>query len=650
MKKNSLILFHLNLLFSSIPIKDYQLIISQCYWRLSGLINSGIKFSIEANARTLEIISELDPGFIEFLKVNLSQKKIDFIGSGYAQMIYPTAPYHINLCNLEEGRKVYRKLINHNPRIALVNEMVFSRSMISLFKDAGYDCIVIDIDNASKALNKSKSELYKIHSLQGDGDNSINIIWSDSMLFQSFQRVIFNEISQDSYFHRLDRHLVSNNPEYTPIYTNDAEIFNYRPGRFLAESNIQSDEWKTIEGLLQKMVLKNWNFYTLSEISNDSSRKSNKKTVLKYQPKISQAVIVKKQSKYNISRWSVTGKEDQFLNTICYKLSSKKYFNKLNSEHKRFLLRLWGSDLRTHINAHKLSQEKKLIKSLQQFLKLPNITHKISQEKIGKEYFKTNDYFQFFEDEISFVSDQVKATFQVNKGLALTSLQFKNQDECITSFSNDYFADIDHGVDFFSGGILIEIPNKKLRITDYKMPNKIKFYKDSNTRSIKSYFDLGYIELIKIITFHLNGSLKYKYYLKASDRLDSSIRIGNLIFKRYEEDKFEYASSIGGKEEELFPMDDFFDHSRRISMIVSSESGLPATEGQIKVSSDHYSFRILLNHQKSFSLPMLINKKIEDKLFTRLIFSLSEVDDNSINKVIPNYFEFEIKPDKSFKK
>ena len=40
-------------------------------------------------------------------------------------------------------------------------------------------------------------------------------------------------------------------------------------------------------------------------------------------------IIVKKQPKYNISRWAVTGKSSQKINTLCYKfLKTKSHLSK----------------------------------------------------------------------------------------------------------------------------------------------------------------------------------------------------------------------------------------------------------------------------------------------------------------------------------
>ena len=61
-------------------------------------------------------------------------------------------------------------------------------------------------------------------------------------------------------------------------------------------------------------------------------------------------IITKKQAKYNIIRWSLTGTDNLYINTLCYKifkfLKDKKIRDKKKWEKLCFF---WSSDFRTHI-------------------------------------------------------------------------------------------------------------------------------------------------------------------------------------------------------------------------------------------------------------------------------------------------------------
>ena len=125
-------LFHLNLMYSSIDKNRRLDVIKNCYWKIFDLVDLGIPIGIESSGITLEIVKKIDPKWIETLKDNIKNKKIEFIGSGYSQIIGPLVPAEINNMNQLIGKKIYRRLLNYNPKISLINEMSYSRVTRSL--------------------------------------------------------------------------------------------------------------------------------------------------------------------------------------------------------------------------------------------------------------------------------------------------------------------------------------------------------------------------------------------------------------------------------------------------------------------------------------------------------------------------------------
>ena len=95
-------LFHINTSFSSIEKKDLKNVIKLCYWPLLKIAeNQKYNICIEASALSLQEIKKLDNNFIKKLKLLISRKKIEFIGSGYCQSIFPLMPYELNNFNLK---------------------------------------------------------------------------------------------------------------------------------------------------------------------------------------------------------------------------------------------------------------------------------------------------------------------------------------------------------------------------------------------------------------------------------------------------------------------------------------------------------------------------------------------------------------------
>ena len=89
-------IFHLNLMFSSIEVEDRPLVIKKCYWPLFKLVKMGIPIGIEATGQTLGLINDLDRDWILTLKSYVNKGQVEFIGSGYSQIIGPLVPAQVN--------------------------------------------------------------------------------------------------------------------------------------------------------------------------------------------------------------------------------------------------------------------------------------------------------------------------------------------------------------------------------------------------------------------------------------------------------------------------------------------------------------------------------------------------------------------------
>src|SRR5262249_16048265 len=60
-------------------------------------------------------------------------------------------------------------------------------------------------------------------------------------------------------------------------------------------------------------------------------------------------VPVKKQRKYNLTRWAVTGRDDIGINAACQRIYAALESNDAGKDEWKALCRLWASDFRTHI-------------------------------------------------------------------------------------------------------------------------------------------------------------------------------------------------------------------------------------------------------------------------------------------------------------
>ena len=236
-------IYHANLAFSAIPKDQLSIVIEKTYFPLLDLIDStNTKIALEISGYSLEIIQSLHPNWIDRFKILHKKGLIELIGSGYMQIIAPLVPYEINLKNQLTGLETYQKILEITPSIVFVNEQTFSSSIVDIYNQVGYKAIVMEWNN-SYTLHKSSWIKGYSHTpviVQGI-DAELPIIWSDTVLFQQFQRYIHNETSLDDYKSFLYNYLDEKHT-CVPIYSSDLEIFNLRPGRFETEAVITYDE------------------------------------------------------------------------------------------------------------------------------------------------------------------------------------------------------------------------------------------------------------------------------------------------------------------------------------------------------------------------------------------------------------------------
>ena len=303
--------FHINTSFSSIEKNQIPEVIKKCYWPLLSLIEKNdFKIGIEITGYSLEEIYKIDKKWIWKFKELISKKKCELIGSGYTQIISPSVPYELNIKNLQFGLDTYKKYLNCRPNIALVCEQVFSKSLIEIYNKK-YNTIILDWIDAKRSIKGIDKKDQIPSTLVDDNGNGIKVIWSNSVAFQKFQRLAYEEISLNDYDEYLDHSI---DQKCLCIYSNDTEIFNYRPKRFSTESKIKVNEWKKISSIYnflnEKKITK---FCTLKEISKLNDNKKLKIT------SASKPIVVKKQPKYNITRWVLCGKRNFELNKLCWK-------------------------------------------------------------------------------------------------------------------------------------------------------------------------------------------------------------------------------------------------------------------------------------------------------------------------------------------
>ena len=629
--------FHLNMLYSSIEEEERLSVIENCYWPLLKLVDkTGISIGIELTGHTLNIISALCPEWVEEFKRLIVLGRCELIGSGYSQLIGPLVPYEVNVWNQKLGIEVYLNTLGVKPRLALVNEMAYSSGILDVYSEAGYQGIIMDRNNVCLSLDIDGPDDKSLPCYAKGCTATMPVLWSDSILFQKFQRYAHGDIGLQEYVdyfsERLDK---SSMP--LPVYSNDVEIFDFRPGRFKEEAKINTHgEWLRIEGLISSL---NERFFCewllpsdVLEILCEGSKKEGRRlTSLKH------PIPVKKQAKYNISRWAVSGHDDLWINTCCHRLYEELMVSEPGGESSdwKSLCELWASDYRTHLTNKRWAKASAQLEAMASKLsvqlspdgeKLNNISSQADEESLTKQ-----GYLVEYDSDgivLTVKSDEVRMELNLRRGLTIKALAFASHDfiPVVGTLPQGYFHSIELGADFYSGGTVVEQVADHNRQTDLQWVTPSLVLEDG-ILIITAEVQLGEKVLIKKICIN-KGVVELSYSFPDWERPYGTVRAGimTLLPDAFSGDV--YLSTVnGGRAAETFLIDRDCNHAQPASTLVSSNAGLGGGSGSIVIYDNKLGLELSWDPGECAVFPMLHHQKCSPASLTRLIFSLLEVDE-----------------------
>jgi len=639
--RQAYLFFHLNLAFSSIPEEARSTVIKQCYWPLLRLIEqSRLLIGIEITGWTLQQVALLDPLWVSTLKKLLANQRCELIGSGWSQLIGPLVPYQVNEWNQKLALRTYQELLDYTPSIVLVNEMAFSSSLIELYRNAGYQGLIMDRDNIRLALQSGKTEL-PTYAL-GAENSVLPVLWSDSVLFQRLQRAVHGDIPLTQYFDYVQQRMLS---EQIPlaIYANDAEIFDYRPGRFDTEGKTHPEgEWQRLQRIIAHLQQEiGLEFISPSAALASSTAVSNTAARL---TSLRHPTPVKKQAKYNINRWAAAGRDNVWLNTLCHHRFKQLTANKEPAAWQQ-LCELWASDLRTHITLGRWLEYQKIISELALLpVKPPVPTQHIPQEKthLQVSHDPENIYWHL-------ETATIKLSLNLRRGLNIDSLAFRSWQfkPLLVTLHQGYFDTIELAADFYSGGLIIELPSQRRRLTDLEWVQPA-LSENHECYLITAKIQMAELRLIKTIKLSKHDEkISIHYQLDPKTRPEATIRLGIMTLNMAVLDQ-PTAIEVwqGGRSPELFLLNEDCDHSKAVSSLVSSSTSFGASHGKIVLGDQVNAVEFSWDPALSAAVPLLMNRHYQQQQLTRLFFSLSELDDTfKAGGHVPD-FELTVSPGK----
>jgi hypothetical protein len=637
-------LFHLNLAFSSLEEDARAEVVRRCYWPVLELVReTGFPIAIEATGWTLRRIAELDPAWIEQARALLARGDLELVGSAHAQCAAPLLPAEVNSWNLRLGRDAYSELLGATPRVALVCEQVFAPGLVPLYLKAGYEAIIVDWDNAYRS-HPDWPDKYRHYPQRAVGGGlSIPVVWSESIAFQKFQRFAHGELPLESY-ERYVRDVAASarGAGAFMLYANDVEIFDHRPGRFAAEPDLQDGEWERVAEGLRALRDEGVGVPALPSDVLELLGAAGAGHELSLEAP-AQPVPVKKQDKYNITRWAVTGRDDIGINTRCWRLYERLLADGCEAPDSwRELCELWASDFRTHITASRWNALLVRLDDLERRrFPLPAIPPSCAAESLPASA-DSSSQRQDAElpggiatrsrDSLELRTGPLVVRLNVRRGMAIEA--FVDTRVCerplLGTLEHGYFPTIELGADFYSGHLVQESPLTH-KVTDLERvePDVELDRAGRPCARVRIATELGPIE--KAIRLDAaSGAVEIEWTLHWSELPPGSLRIGHvtLLPEAFAPETLWYAAHNGGTELDVHWIGGpAFDHGGAVSTLVSCRQGLGVTEGVVLLGDAERTIRVEIDQGCARALGLVSWTPSAHRWLLRLCFALTESDE-----------------------
>lgn len=617
---NLFAMFHLNLAFSSIEEFERTAVIERCYWPLLAMAAAYGPIGIEATGYTLEEIEARDPKWLAQLRELIASGKIEFIGSGYAQLIGPLVPAKVVAANLRVGNEVYQRILKMRPSLALVNEQAYSAGLVGHYLDAGYRGLLMDWDNPSAHHPEWPADArYLPQTALGADGRAIDLLWTNTVAFQKLQRYAHGDIELDDYLGFIGTHR-SEQPRTLCVYASDAEIFDYRPGRYRTEEALSGEsEWQRVAGAFAEMH----NTQGMRLASPSAALERTKAATAKpvRLETSSCPVPVKKQRKYNLTRWAVTGRDDIAINAACQRIYSAIANAKARDPAWMELCHLWASDFRTHITETRWKAYCTALHRMETRLStLPAPPPAPIQGTPVKDRY------------VNVATDALSARLDRRRGLAVKWLAFGDDMPCIGGLPHGHFDDIALQADWYTGDCVLEQPGEP-KITDLEWADT-RIERDALGHTVvqgRIETPLGPID--KRLRFHCDAPrLDFDLTFHWGVWPKGSLRLGHitLLPDAFDAKRLTLTTHNGGVDPERFALHgETVDHGAPVSFLVSASCGFGMTEGWAELSDGTRGVRVEVDRATAPLLGLLTHREVKGRLFCQLMLSALELDDTS---------------------
>ncbi len=419
------------------------------------------------------------------------------------------------------------------------------------------------------------------------------------------------------------------------LYGNDVEIFDFRPGRYHTEAPlVGNSEWARISELFQALQ-ENGRFRFVSPsqvldlmgIPGSGNRLSLESAV--------DPIPVKKQNKYNITRWAVTGRNDLEINTACWQCYRALRGKAAPTDDLwRELCYLWSSDFRTHISPSRWRNYRKRLAAFERRMSVPQLVVADSAKTTFAPVSETPPSKNFIEQQGNHViirTDQVKISLNRRRGLALDYLGFGSTGEpklCGT-LHHGYYQDIALGSDWYSGHVTLDCFGRP-KVTDLELVEAT-VQECSECVQIEAEVPtpLGPVHK-KIRVFLQRPRVELSYDIDWRRVPIGALRLGHFTLnpEAFDRSLLYYRTHQGGQQPEEFHLcGTQMDHTAPVSFGVSARHTIGMTGGSVEFGDGSNKLRLEVEKEQAALVGMIIYREVDDSFFCRLVLSAREVDE-----------------------
>ena len=624
-------------MFSSVEEEQRPQIVERCYWPLLRLARKhGLPLGIEAPACTLEFIQAIDPSWIIELRDLIHHGHCEFIGSGYAQVIGPLVPAAVNRANLRLGMQAYQAILGLQPRIALVNEQAYSAGLVPLYREAGYQALIMEWNNPARSHPEWDPE-WRYHPQQAVGvdGGSIGLIWNKSIAFQKFQRYAHNELELDELLTYIRGH-ISNEPRCFPLYGNDAEIFDFRPGRFMTEAPLQSGEWKRIEILVEALSADpalSW-IPPSAVLQHSDGPQAGHPLRLE---SADQPIPVKKQDKYNVLRWALTGRDDLSINSRCHRLhQSLAASPQATNADWQELCFLWSSDFRTHITLRRWEAYQQRLAEFE--ARWPAIEDPMQLRSVSASEQSTPTHWRREGRWLTASTEHLEVRFNCRRGLAVEHFIDRrlSASPLFGTLHHGRFDDIAWGADYYSGHLVFQTPGSH-QITDLQAVEPT-VHSEGSCLVIAATIPTPLGPIHK--TWKLDAAshtLQLRIQLHWPEAGLGRLRLLpiTLFPEAFDMKALQLQAANGGEIQETFSLSEkCIDHGKAVSFLVSACQGLGLTDGVVSIQDKTKCVSLSFNPGEAPFLGQIQHSPVDTTFFSRFSLSAKELDDTAKSHMI----------------